>query len=334
MDPQMDSRRASAGLYCAAGLLTAAFLALPTPAQGTETASAPAARINRQIADLQSHDLTRRWQAVYALGQAGPAAADAVEPLTAILANLAEHEYVRGATAWALGRIGPRAEPAVPVLIDTLGSAHISVRRNAPLALASIGSPEAVVAVPQLLKLFEDPDCEVRVNAAVALWQLARHERSIPVLQAMLAGPAVGAYEAAVALGQLDSVSEQQVLGPLVDAFAHDDASVRRAAARSVGTLGATALPALQTSLEHTQKEVRQAAVESLGWMGPQAIPTLTAALRNDSPAVRRGAAGCLGRLGAGASEAKAALLAALDDPHPEVRQAAARAIGKVRHEP
>ena len=334
MDPQMDVRRAPAGLYWVASLLTAAFLALPTLARGIETAGASADRIDRWIADLQSHDLTRRWQAVYALGQTGPAAAGAVEPLAAILANLAEHEYVRGATAWALGRIGPQAELGVPVLIDTLGSAHISVRRNSPLALAAIGSPEAIASVPRLLDLLEDPDREVRVNAAVALWRLARHEHSIPVLQAMLAGPGVGAYEAAVALGRLDGAPEQQVLGPLVDAFAHDDATVRRAAARSVGKLGGVALPALQTAFKHAQDKVRQAAAESLGWMGPQAVPDLIAALRNDSPAVRRIAARSLGRLGAEASEAKPDLLAALDDPHPEVRQAAAWAIGRVRREP
>lgn len=313
--------------------LVACLTAWPS-ARSEEPGGCSTDNVPRWIAELERHDLTRRWQAVYALGQAGPAAADAVEPLVAIFENRGEHEYVRGVTAWALGRIGPEAESAVPALIDTLGSSHISVRRNAPLALAAIGSPEAVAAVPQLLKLLEDPDREVRVNTAVALWRLARHERSIPALEAMLAGPAVGAYEAAVALGRLDGAAEQQVLSPLVDAFAHGDVTVRQAAARSVGKQGEAAFPALQTSLEHAQDEVRQAAAESLGWMGPQAVPTLITALRNDSPSVRQIAARSLGRLGAGASESKHALLETLDDPHPEVRQAAAWAVGRVRREP
>ncbi|MDY0165377.1 MAG: HEAT repeat domain-containing protein [Thermoguttaceae bacterium] len=330
----MHLRKSRAGWTCTALLLTAAVLMPFAAAHGGEATEAAAEQVDRWIAELASDNLPQRWHAVYALGQAGPAAADAVEPLMTILANLGGHEYVRGTAAWALGRIGPQAEQAVPLLIETLGSAHISVRRNSPLALAQIGPPAATPAVPQLVGLLNDPDPEVRVSAAVALWHIARHERAIPSLEAMLAGPDTGAYEAAVALGRLDGEPEESVLGALVAAFAHRDATVRRAAARSVGRMGEAALPVLQKALEHGQDEVRRTAAESLGWMGPQAVASLIAALRNDSPAVRCIAARSLGRLGADAALAEPALVAALDDSNPEVRQAVAWAIGRVRREP
>lgn len=291
-------------------------------------------RIRKWIADLSSDDLRQRWYAAYELGQVGPEAAEAVGPLMTVLENLGGHEHVRGMAAWALGRMGARAEQAVPVLVGTLGSAHLSVRRNAPLALARIGPPAATPAVPRLVGLLGDPDPEVRVNAAVALWKIDRHERAISTLGAMLSGAGPGAYEAAVALGQLDAVPERAALGHLVDAFAHRDEIVRRAAARSVGGMGNAATASLKTALDDTRDPVRQTAVEALGWMGPQAMDSLIAALRNDSPAVRCLAARALGRMETTAAEAEPALIAALDDPDREVRQAVAWAIGRVRVKP
>ncbi len=294
----------------------------------------PREQLRRWTADLQSEELRDRWYAAYALGRAGPAAAEAVEPLMAILANLGGHEYVRGTAAWALGRIGPPAEQAAPLLIETLSSAHISVRRNSPLALAAIGAPAATPAVPQLVGLLNDRDAEVRVNAAVALWRLDRHARAIPTLTALLASPGAGAYEAAVALGQLEAAPEPTVREALIGALVHRDPAVQRAAARSLGEMGEAALPSLETALEHADEPMRRSAVEALGWMGPPALDVLIVALHNDAPGVRRTAARALGRLGAAAARSEPALVAAIEDPDAEVRQTAAWAIRQVRAEP
>ncbi len=291
-------------------------------------------RIQQWIAQLQNDDVRTQWYAAYALGQAGPDSVAAIEPLMTILANLSGHEYVRGTAAWALGRIGPEAEQAAPLLIETLESAHLAVRRNSPLALARIGRPAAMPAVPRLIELLSDPDAEVRVNSATALWQIDRQERAIAALGKILTGSERGAYEAAVALGQLDAPPEEVVLDALVRAFASEDATVRRAAARSAGTLGKTAIPRLATVLDHTSERVRQTAVEAFSWMGPQAVAPLIVALQNDSSDVRRAAARALGRMGPAAVQAESALVAALNDPQGDVRQAVAWAIGRVRAEP
>ena len=70
--------------------------------------------VSAWIAQLADEDVRARWYATYALGQIGPQAARAVEPLSKIVADKYGHEYVRGGAAWALGRIGPGAEPAPP----------------------------------------------------------------------------------------------------------------------------------------------------------------------------------------------------------------------------
>ena len=80
-----------------------------------------------------------RWYAAYALGQIGPDAAVAVDPLCKLLADRAQYEYVRGAAAWALGRIGDGSPQVVDLLIATLGSDHDSVRRNSARALGNLG---------------------------------------------------------------------------------------------------------------------------------------------------------------------------------------------------
>ena len=98
-----------------------------------------AAQWARRLADP---DMRVRWYAVYALGELGPAAAEAVGPLGKVLANRPEQEYVRAGAAWALGRIGPAAKRAAPLLTETLASTLISVRRNSAEALGNLGAAD------------------------------------------------------------------------------------------------------------------------------------------------------------------------------------------------
>jgi len=75
---------------------------------------------------------------------------------------------------------------------------------------------------------------------------------------------------------------------------------------------------------------VRRVAVVTLGGIGPrakEAIPALIAALKDDDPGVRQTAAGALGGIGPEAKEAIPALIAALKDGDPGVRRTAAEAL-------
>jgi HEAT repeat protein len=282
--------------------------------------------------ELTDKDIRARWYAAYALGQLGPAGGEAVSPLGKILENREEHEYVRAMAAWALGRMGTAAEPAVPLLMETLDSRLPSIRRNAAEALGQLGS-SAKPAVDRLSKALGDEDPEVRVHAAVALWRIEKNPKAFPVLEELLGkGNAATAHLAAVGLGQIGG-ENAEAAASLVRALDHADADVRRAASRSLGRIGAKALPVIRITLAKGTEEARRMAVEALGEMGPEATGELTAALGNDKPAARREAARALGRLGTKAKAGEAALLEAVSDRDEGVRQAAAEALRKVRGE-
>ena len=98
-------------------------------------------------------NVVRRASAT-ALGQIGPAAAEAVPALIKVLGDA--ERVVRGRAAEALGKIGPAAAEAVPALIKVLGDAEC--RPDAAEALGKIG-PAAAEAVPALIKALGDAEC-------------------------------------------------------------------------------------------------------------------------------------------------------------------------------
>ena len=77
-------------------------------------------------------------------------------------------ELVRLHAAIAVGSLGEAARPAVPVLIDLLGSDHVLDRRAAACGLRDLGEV-AEEAVPALLEALEDGDEQVEDLAAQAL---------------------------------------------------------------------------------------------------------------------------------------------------------------------
>jgi len=305
--------------------------AIPAVAFGRQEMSWQGKSVGQWVEQLADQDERARWYATYALGQIGPQAAGAAEPLARILKE-DPHEYVRDGAAWALGRIGPEAELALDVLIAALDSRLPSIRRNSARALGRIG-PAAKPAVAALERMLQDRDATVRVNAAEALWKMDRHAAAIPALVKIIdEGAGAGPYQAVIAIGRLEAPPDTAI-SALTAALGHAEADVRRAAARAMGEIGPTAVPLLTRALADANDEVRRGAVEALRWIGPAAVPQLIAALKNDRPVVRRMAARALGRLGPAAREAEAALLEAVRDPDPQVRQMAHWARRKIRTE-
>jgi len=74
----------------------------------------------------------------------------------------------RVGAAWALGRIGPSAAPAVPALIEALSDPDKLVRTQSIAALGKIG-PGAAAAIPSLDQLATDNDWATRKLASAAL---------------------------------------------------------------------------------------------------------------------------------------------------------------------
>ena len=128
-----------------------------------------------------------------------------------------------------------------------------------------------------------------------------------------------------------DSVEQDPaVITALIERLSDSNASVRRAAAQSLGNLHARrAVSALITALGDKSREVRSAAASALGNLeDAKAIPALTKLMNDESPEVREQAINALSRF---EGEVPAApMLAALGDSRAEIRARAADILGNI----
>jgi HEAT repeat protein len=90
--------------------------------------------------------------------------------------------------ARALARLGPRASPALPALLETLADEDWEVRMESCWTLAAIG-PSARTAQDALLRTLRDPDPQVRAAAAWGLAQIGAGPEVAGPLRALLDDP-------------------------------------------------------------------------------------------------------------------------------------------------
>ena len=108
-----------------------------------------------------------------ALGKLGPEAAPAVPLLSAVLADSHVFSYDKEDAIETLGAIGPAAKDAVPHLIKVLDDEDAVLREKAAVALGRIG-PAAKAAVPRLLKVSQsDAEDDLRTAARAAIRRIA-----------------------------------------------------------------------------------------------------------------------------------------------------------------
>ncbi len=123
----------------------------------------------RQV--LKSQDATVQEMSAARLAELGPKAQPAVHDLTETLANPENSIKLRNLAALAIGRIGPAAQPAVPTLAKMLNpNEPLEVRQSAAESLARIKYPLNEAALPAIIKTIEkDQDVRVRQFCALAL---------------------------------------------------------------------------------------------------------------------------------------------------------------------
>jgi HEAT repeat protein len=111
--------------------------------------------------------LPESWQAAYALADLGELAEPAVPSLTQALRRERVPRPFRTppSCAFALGKIGPAA---IPALQELLVAEEARVRLNAVLAIGFMAQ-RGRAAVPDLLPLLDDKDAEVRHATALTL---------------------------------------------------------------------------------------------------------------------------------------------------------------------
>ncbi len=277
------------------------------------------------IATLLHHDKDLRGRATEVLGRIGDAST--VGPLTAALRD--HNDDVRRNAAKALVRIGP---PAAVSLISAIKESDGDIAR----AMVEIGAP----AVKLLVATLGNSHSDVRLTTAEALERIGwQPEKSATGAAYWIAKKA---WDNCISIGV-------HAVDPLLATLKDDESDVREAAAKSLGQIGdSRAVEALAETLEDDESDVREAAAEALeriGWqpdksvtgaaywiakkawdncisIGVHAVDPLIATLKDDDPDVREAAAKALGQIGD--SRAVEPLIAMLDS---DIRRAAVEAL-------
>jgi HEAT repeat protein len=147
----------------------AAFLAgvaLLTACLAKEAGPDLAAQIASKIADLKSADQDVSGQANLALIRIGEPAVPAVVELLG-----SDDAQLRARAASTLWGMGSKGKAAVPALASTLADPDMEVRVASAMALEGIG-PDAKEAVPALVRALKDREGRVRQWAAKALGKI------------------------------------------------------------------------------------------------------------------------------------------------------------------
>jgi HEAT repeat protein len=248
---------------------------------------------------LQHSDAIVRDYACMALVRLAPRAEAAVPDLIEIAGNSAASDNLRESAILALGQIGPAASPAVPVLQAALGEPRPELRRRAVSALAAIATPEAVEILIELLQQGEPKEQQVILFAFCGQGARARFAAK-----------------------------------PLLDFGAeHIDGDLCERVFLTVASFGREAAPELVPYLRADRLETRRRAALALSRLGPdaaEAVPMLCETLNDEETLMRFWAAKALGSIGPGARQATASLLRLLDDEDPNVRWEATAAFAKI----
>ncbi len=261
-----------------------------------------------------------------------------------LLCQLMENYYARKEAAIALGRIGPQAQAAVPLLKKAMKEESSEVCVQAALALWKItGKPETSVRF--LTKLMETPKAgdnllirfmrqdeiiealaEIGPPAKVAVPALKKHFHFI-------GGPLVGSGAKALwRMGHKD-----QILQNLIDNLKKKDyPGPSIADLATFGPEAKAALPALTPYLKNEDVSLRMSAAVAvcrIGGPSAEAISVLTQGLADESRTVSLAAANHLGELGPLAKDAAPALVKALAHEDFDVYQAAVQALNWINPE-
>ncbi len=220
------------------------------------------------IEALKDPESKVRYQSLSALGNfmynPNPPDLGAIIPTVTELLRDADRG-IRWHAALMLGKIGPRSRAAIPLLTQILSDEDDTVRTYAAYALGEIG-PESKVAGPALIKLLKDQDPNVRESAAKAL-------------------------------AKVDPGSAPVVVAALSEDLKHEKPDFWGRAARSLGSFGAEAKPAvpLLVNLLKTEGNFWHAVVvstlEQIGPAAREAAPALRSLLNHRVSSNRMGAA-------------------------------------------
>jgi HEAT repeat protein len=214
-----------------------------------------------------------------------------------------------------------------PRLIQLMSSSSENGRANAAYALGFVGDSRAAASLSRALS---DPEVSVRASAATACGRLKLADTG-PALSKALSDKASGVRrEAANAVG---IIGYRKAVKPLLALISDPDLEIKAIALLAVGRLGSPeAIPRLREAENDTSETVHFGAMRALGMLGDRkAREEIKTQMGSPDAEKRRDAVGLIGEVRKDWSSAL--LVSALSDTSPEVRLAAARALGQAHDE-
>jgi HEAT repeat protein len=223
--------------------------------------------------------------------------------------------------------------------LQELDRSEVPVRRNAAYALGKLGG-QAAPAVPALLGRLRDESPKVREAAAYALGEIGQHGISDPGLVVALAGALkdedyLVRRSAAYGLGSLGRNAAPAV-GALVDALNDSKGEVKQNAAWALGKIGEAGVPGIRKALGDADSLVKRDAAAALAPLDPKvsrpALGELLPLCRDPNTETRKAAVIVLVKIVAPEDTAALAPLRPLLDAgeDPEVRANAALALSNI----
>lgn len=216
------------------------------------------------------------------LASIGPDAAAAVPELTEIVKRATKDPDVRLQALLALGEIGEKSKPAIPVILDALKNDKFEHVRYA--AAYALGVLKADGEAQQVFRAALEGDDEMMQT--ISAWALARSNPD-------------------------DKELVNRAVRLIIEAFKSDDVNVRRAAARAAAEFDIPpeiAGPALVDALKDEDETVVANAISALAAMGPKVLDRIDDALADKK--LRHYALLLIAEMGAKASSAVPALAA------------------------
>jgi uncharacterized protein (TIGR03067 family) len=240
------------------------------------------------------------------------------------------------AALYAIASLGPRAEVAVPTLIELLHDKDLMASTGAVLTLRAIG-PGAKQATPHLAAIVESRQQlpMLRVAAAQALAEIGpAADAAIPVLEKALGDEdTLLRIATALAIFRISGRKEisARVTAPLVQ---DSDQEIRCAAGSVLAEVDPkVAASEIRHALQNPDAEVRADAAYMLWEVEhcPEAIiPELIRLLKSPNSEARARAIDLLGKLGPEGKGAEAALAALANDGNSRDQKDAADALRKI----
>ena len=178
---------------------------------------------------------------------------------------------VRKNAATALGDLGAEVvhDDAISALHEALGDKLFPVREQASLALGKIGK-RAEIALPELKELATNRTKSTCTAAAYAIWQITGDvDFSLPILLDEM-HRTQNPMEAMRTIGSMGAAAKDAIK-PLIEMLKNEEAELRMFAVDALGDIGpaaASAKEAIRPLLQDEEPDVRESAEKALKAIG------------------------------------------------------------------